>query len=298
MTRGAVGFLGLGAMGGPMVLTLLRQGWSVTIAPRDRVRAQVLADAGASVVADPAEMAARVDLVIACLPDTESVRDVLFGSRGLLTPGRWHGTFVDCSTLPPAASRLLAEELAARGTASLDAPVSGGPRGAEQGTLSIMVGGPADVLEHVRPALEAMGSRVIHCGPSGSGQVTKACNQLIVMSTVTAVAEALRLAEHAGVDPWIVREVLLGGYAASPILELHGPRIINDDYAPGGRAVFHAKDIATIEELCARADLELPLFRAVRDQFQRLFAVPGGPDLDHSAVATLYPRAATGPAAD
>ena len=294
---GTVGFLGLGAMGGPMVRMLLSKGWSVLIAPRDVHRAQDLVDAGARLVGDPAAMAPLTDLVVACLPDTASVRDVLFGTTGLLAAGRWEGVFVDCSTLAPQASRDLEVELAALGTSSLDAPVSGGPRGAETGTLSIMVGGDAAVLERARAALEAMGSRVIHCGGSGSGQVTKACNQLIVMSTVTAVAEALRLAEHAGVDPWIVRDVLLGGYAKSPILELHGPRIIDDAYAPGGRAWFHAKDIATIEELSGRAGLELPLFEAVRGQFERLFAVPGGPDMDHSAVATLYPRAATRPAA-
>jgi len=290
MTTGTVGFIGLGAMGQPMVRNLLTKGWSVVIAPRDAARAQPLIDAGARVVAHPAAMAPLVTVVIACLPDTASVRDVLFGERGLLAGGRWEGIFVDSSTLPPQASRDLEVELAAHGTRSLDAPVSGGTQGAEAGTLSFMVGGPADVLDEVRPILQDMGSRVLLCGSSGAGQVTKACNQLIVMSTVTAVAESLRLAEHAGVDPRIVREVLLGGYAKSPILEFHGVRVIEDDYVPGGRAIFHAKDIATIEELSKRAGLELPLFEAVRGQFERLFANGGG-DLDHSAVATLYPHA-------
>jgi len=290
MTKGIVGFIGLGAMGQPMVRNLLVKGWSVVIAPRDHARAQPLIDAGAQVVADPAAMAPLVTVVIACLPDTASVRDVLFGERGLLADGRWEGIFVDSSTLPPQASRDLEVELAAYGTRSLDAPVSGGTQGAEAGTLSFMVGGPADVLDEVRAALQDMGSRVLRCGSSGAGQVTKACNQLIVMSTVTAVAESLRLAEHAGVDPRTVREVLLGGYAKSPILEFHGVRIIDDDYVPGGRAIFHAKDITTIEELAGRAGLDLPLFEAVRGQFERLFANGGG-DLDHSAVATLYPRA-------
>ncbi len=290
MTKGTVGFIGLGAMGQPMVRNLLAKDWSVVIAPRDIAKARSLIEAGAQVVTDPAEMATLVTVVVACLPDTTSVRDVLFGDRGLLAGGRWEGIFVDSSTLPPQASRDLEVELTARGTRSLDAPVSGGTQGAEAGTLSFMVGGPADVLDQVRPVLQDMGSRVLLCGSSGAGQVTKACNQLIVMSTVTAVAESLRLAEHAGVDPRIVREVLLGGYAKSPILEFHGVRIINDDYAPGGRAIFHAKDIATIEELSRHAGLELPLFQAIRGQFERLFASGGG-DLDHSAVATLYPHA-------
>lgn len=290
MSNGTVGFLGLGQMGDPMVRNLLAKGWDVVIAPRDPAKAQGLVEAGARLVATPADIAPLTDLVLLCLPDTASVRDVLFGAGGLLTAGEWHGTVVDHSTLPPAASRQLAVELDARGIASLDAPISGGVRGATAGTLSIMVGGPADVLEQARPALSAMGTRVIHCGDHGAGQVTKACNQLIVMTSTTAVAETMRLAEHAGVDPWVVREALMGGYAASPMLDIQGPKVLEENYVPGGKAIFHAKDIATIRELKAEAGLDLPLFDAVAAQFERLFATPGGGDLDHSAVGTLYPR--------
>lgn len=292
MSNGTVGFLGLGAMGDPMVRNLLAKGWSVVIAPRDPAKAQGLVDAGARLVATPADIAPLTDVVITCLPDTVSVRDVLFGTGGLLTAGEWHGTFVDHSTLAPEASRQLAVELAARGIAALDAPISGGVRGATAGTLSIMVGGEPEVLERVRPILSAMGTRVLHCGASGAGQVTKACNQLIVMSTTVAVAETLRLAEHAGVDPWVVREALMGGYAASPMLDIQGPKVLDETYQPGGKAIFHAKDIATIRELKAAADLDLPIFDAVAAQFERLFATPGGGELDHSAVGMLYPRAA------
>jgi 2-hydroxy-3-oxopropionate reductase len=288
VTAPRVGVLGTGAMGGPMVRTLLGKGWEVLVAPRDRQRADELAAAGAVVVADPAAIASATDRVLLCLPDTAAVRGVLFSPAGLLAGAPWSGLVIDTSTLPPEDARAIAAELAARGVASLDAPVSGGPRGAQGGTLAIMVGGPAEALERARPVLEAIGSRVIHCGGPGAGQVTKACNQLIVMSTVVAVAEALRLAEHAGVDPWAVREALLGGYAASPILELQGARILRGDFVPGGRAIFHAKDIAAIAGLSAALDLPLPLFEAVRAQFERLFALEGGPDLDHSAVATLY----------
>ncbi len=291
MIDGPVGFLGLGAMGDPMVRNLLAKGWEVVIAPRDPVKSADLVAAGARLVGRPSDIAPLARVVITCLPDAASVRDVLLGTDGLLAGGHWTGTLVDCSTLPPSASRELAVDLGARGVDSLDAPVSGGVRGATAGTLSIMVGGPAEVLERVRPVLAAMGTRVIHCGPAGAGQVTKACNQLIVMSTNTAVAEALRLAEHAGVDPWVVRDVLMGGYAASPLLDINGPRMIEDQYSPGGRAIFHGKDIATIEELSEASALELPLFEAVRVQYERLFALPGGPDMDHSAVATLYPHA-------
>jgi len=290
MSKGTVGFLGLGAMGDPMVRMLLSKGWHVLVAPRDPAKADGVVAAGAELVADPAAIAARTQLVVTCVSDGHAVEDVLFGSRGLLAGGRWEGGLIaDCTTTRPAEARAIADRLAAVGAAFLDAPVSGGPRGATQGTLSIMVGGRAEDLERARPVLEAMGSRVIHCGDQGAGQVTKACNQLIVMSTVTAVAEALRLAANAGLDPWVVREVLLGGYAYSPILEMHGIRMLTGDYAPGGRAIFHAKDIATIAEIAGEKDLDLPLFDAVRAQFERLFAMPGGPDLDHSAVALLYP---------
>ncbi len=293
MSDGTVGFLGLGQMGDPMVRNLLVKGWDVVIAPRDPVKARGLVEAGARLVATPADIAPLTDLVLLCLPDTASVRDVLLGGGGLLTAGEWHGTVVDHSTLPPAASRQLAVELDARGIASLDAPISGGVRGATAGALSIMVGGPAEVLARVRPALEAMGSRVVHCGGHGAGQVTKACNQLIVMATTTAVAETLRLAEHAGVDPWVVREALMGGYAASPMLDIQGPRVIEGAHQPGGRAIFHAKDIAAIRELKAQAGLDLPLFDVVAAQFERLFDLPGGGELDHSAVSLLYPRSSS-----
>ncbi len=289
MSEMVTGFLGLGAMGDPMVRTLLSRGWRVIVAPRDPRKAEGVLAAGAEIVADPAALAERTDLVVTCLTDGHAVADVLAGPRGLLAGGRWPGLVVDCTTTRPGEARELAARCATVGAAFLDAPVSGGPRGAQQGTLSIMVGGSDADFARGRAVMEGMGSRVIHCGPQGAGQVTKACNQLIVMSTVTAVAESLRLAANAGLDPWVVREVLLGGYAYSPILEMHGVRMLTGDYAPGGRASFHEKDIATIAEICAASGLELPLFETVRERFETLFARPGGRDLDHSAVATLYP---------
>jgi 2-hydroxy-3-oxopropionate reductase len=271
-----------------MARVLLRDGWSVLVAPRDPSRAAEVLAAGATLLATPADVAARCELIVTCLPDTVAVREVVSGPDGVLAAGRWRGLLIDCSTLPPADAQALARDVERAGGRCLDAPVSGGPAAAEAGTLSIMVGGPADALERGRPVLESLGGRVIHCGSSGAGQVTKACNQLIVMSTVTAVAEALTVARHAGVDPWKVREALMGGYAASPILERHGDRILRQDWEAGGRAIFHAKDIATIAGLAAEHDLSLPLFEAARAQYEALFR-DGGGDLDHSAVATRYP---------
>jgi 2-hydroxy-3-oxopropionate reductase len=294
MSRSTVGFLGLGSMGDPMVRTLLAKEWTVLIAPRDPAKAARLAAEGATLVADPAVMAEKTSLVVACLPDAEAVREVLFAPRGLVVAGRWDGLFIDCSTLKPAESIEIGTRLAELGSESLDAPISGGPRGATEGTLSIMVGGTRRAVERGQAVMEALGSKVIHCGAAGAGQVTKACNQLIVMSTMTAVAESLSLAASAGVDPAVVREALLGAYAYSPILEMHGPRMLTGDYEPGGRAIFHAKDIATIAGIAAKNGLDLPLFAAARAQYERLFAIPGGPEMDHSAVAILYPVTASG----
>lgn len=288
--RGPVGVLGVGQIGGGMVRSLRRAGWDVLISPRGKARRADLEAAGALTLPHPSEMAARVDIVISSLPDTAAVRDVLWGDAGLLADGPWHGLLVETSTIPPADAQALAAELAGAGVRMIDAPVSGGAKGAEEGTLSIMVGGDEAVLDEARPVLEAISSRIVHCGDIGAGQVTKACNQLIVMSTLVAVAESLTVAEHAGVDPAKVRDALLGGFASSPILEGQGQRMLDADYAPGGRAVFHAKDIATIAGISRATDLGLPQFEAVRGQIEALLARPGGGELDHAAVYELYPH--------
>jgi 2-hydroxy-3-oxopropionate reductase len=288
----AVGVLGVGQMGAGIVQTLRRAGWDVSIAPRHPARARSLAASGAIRVQRPAEMAGRVDAVITSLPDVAAVRDVLLGDHGLLSVGPWPGLIIETSTIAPRDARTLHDELAALGVAMVDAPVSGGAQGARSGNLSIMVGGHEAPFARAMPVLEVIGSRVVHCGGPGSGQVAKACNQLIVMSTLAAVAESLSLAEHAGVDPRAVREAMLGGFAASPILEAHGRRMLEGEFRPGGKASFHRKDIAAIESIQEGSALSLPVFGAVRQRFEELLGLPGGGDLDHAAIIRCYPRPA------
>ncbi len=174
----------------------------------------------------------------------------------------------------------------AAGIAYLDVPVSGGPQAASDGTLSMMAGGDVAALERVRPVLETLGSRVVHCGAVGAGSVAKACNQLIVVATIGAVAEALTIAEAAGVDPAVVREAMLGGWAASPILRLHGARMLARDWVPGGRAAYHLKDIATLAALSSESGVGTPVFDAAAAYIQALVDAGGG-DLDHSAVYAI-----------
>ena len=220
----------------------------------------------------------------------------VFGDRGLVRAGRTGTLIVDTSTLLATDARTLATDLATYGVAFLDAPVSGGVRGAETGQLAIMVGGSAADFERALPVLQCLGKAVVHCGQVGAGQIAKACNQLVVMATHASIAEALVLAQASGLDPWRVREVLMAGYGASPILEIQGPRMLTRDFVPGGRARFHLKDIVAIEQLAGDADLELPVFGAAARQFERLVEAGGG-DLDNSAVVTMVGQPVSQPEA-
>src|SRR5579875_3486819 len=215
-----VGFVGLGIMGRPMAHNLLRAGYPLVVWNRPPGPVAELQAAGAEAAATPAALAARCDVVITVLLNTEVVEQVVLGPEGLAAGLRPGATYVDMSSISPLATRRIAARLAARGVAMLDAPVSGGEIGAREGTLAIMVGGPAEALARVRPVLEVLGSRIVHLGEVGAGQVAKACNQLVVAVTIGAVAEALLLARAAGVDPARVREALLGGFAQSRVLEL------------------------------------------------------------------------------
>ena len=220
------------------------------------------------------------------VPDTADLEAVLDGPAGVLAGA--HDGLIVCAmgTHLPAAMPPLAERCAERGCTLLDAPVSGGEIGAADGTLSIMVGGDAAAVERARPVLEAMGRSVVRIGGSGAGQLAKACNQLIVGATIAAVAEALALARAAGVDPAIVRDALAGGFAASRVLEVHGRRMLERDFAPGGRAALHAKDAHIILDTAEALGLDLPVFPAVAEAFDRLVAEGGG-ELDHAALITL-----------
>jgi 2-hydroxy-3-oxopropionate reductase len=281
-----VGVIGLGQMGGAMTRTLLRAGWRVVAWDLAPAAVQAVAASGAEAAADPAAVASRAEVTIISVPDEPAVRQVALGERGV-TDGDCSGRLlVDTSTILPADARRLAADLEPHGVGFLDAPVSGGVRGAESGQLAIMVGGTEEQFARARPVLDCLGKAVVHCGSVGAGQITKACNQIVVMTTHEAIAEALVLAQAAGLDPWRVREALLAGYGASPILEIQGPRMLEHNFVPGGRTRYHMKDIATISGLAEEAGLDLPGFRAAAGQFERLVEAGGG-DLDNSAVVTI-----------
>jgi 2-hydroxy-3-oxopropionate reductase len=281
-----VGFVGLGIMGRPMARHLLDGGLSLTVHSRSAGPVDELAAAGAARAAAPAEVAAASDVVITMLPDTPDVEQVLFGADGVAAGAAAGSLVIDMSSVDPIPTRAFAERLASGGVAMLDAPVSGGERGAIDATLSIMVGGDAAAFDRARPLFELMGKSIVHVGPNGAGQTAKACNQLVVAATIEAVAEALVLAERAGVDPAKVREALLGGFAGSKILEVHGQRMLDRAFDPGFRARLHRKDARIVLDTAKQVGAPVPSFEAVARQLDELVDSGGG-ELDHSGLFTL-----------
>lgn len=267
-----IGFIGLGIMGRPMALNLLAAGHDLAVYARRPEALAPLTDAGARACPSPAAVAREADIVFTMLADTADVVEVVLGAgadanpdanpaqreRAVLAGIRSGGIVVDMSTISPSATRDIAAALAAAGAEMLDAPVSGGDIGARDGTLSIMVGGPAAAFARVKPLFEVMGRHVVHIGDHGAGQICKACNQIVVGQTIAGVGEALLLAEAAGVDGARVREALLGGFAGSRILEVHGQRMLAGDYRPGFKAALHQKDMRIVQEAAHELGLGLP----------------------------------------
>ena len=284
--RDRIGFIGLGIMGRPMALNLLHAGYSLVVHSRSQGPVDALVADGAERGASPADVAARSDAVITMLPDTPDLEQVVRGPGGLLEAGRPGLLLIDMSTVDPIATRGIAEEMRARGVGMVDAPVSGGEQGAIGGTLSIMVGrGEADVAR-ARPVRDVLGAKVVHIGAVGAGQVAKAANQLVVGATIEAVAEALALAMAAGVDPAKVREALLGGFASSRVLEVHGQRMLDRSFNPGFRARLHLKDAGIARRSAAAYSIPTPALEAALAGFQQLVDTDRG-DLDHSALFLL-----------
>ena len=282
-----LGFVGLGIMGKPMARNLLQAGFPVIVHSRGRGPVEELVAEGASQGSSPADVARATDVVITMLPDTPDVEEVLLGEGdGLLAAAAPGSLVIDMSTIDPGRARSFASALDRKGIAMLDAPVSGGERGAIEGTLSVMVGGPTDAFERALPVLRALGSNIVHVGGAGAGQVAKACNQLVVGATIEAVAEALALAERSGADPARVREALLGGFAASKILEVHGQRMLDRSFEPGFRVRLHRKDARIVMDAAREVGASTPSFAVVEDQLERLVDAGGG-ELDHAALITL-----------
>lgn len=286
ITQPKIGWIGPGIMGRPMCKHLMNAGFPLAVYARRPESAQELVALGAEFQPTPAALAANVDIVISMVSDTPDVEAVLLGKDGVIEGGKPGLLVVDMSTISPVATREMAAKLAAKGIRMLDAPVSGGDVGAIAATLTIMVGGSAEDLAYARPALEAMGKTITHIGDHGAGQLTKACNQLIAAQTVIAVSEAFELAKAAGVDPAKVRAALLGGFAYSRVLELHGQRILDGNYQPGFMAKLHNKDMHIVTDTIAALGLEMPGTQRAAEYMQALVDQGDG-DLDSSALAKI-----------
>src|SRR3954466_7343495 len=284
-TSDAIGFIGLGLMGRPMAHNLLKRGFALVVHSRSQAPVDELVTAGAIRATSPADVARQATRIITMVPDAPDVELVLTGANGVFSAMKSGTILIDMSSIAPAAARRLAEEATELGATMLDAPVSGGDIGAINGTLSIMVGGDADAVATVRPILEAMGNpeRIGRIGDSGAGQICKVCNQMVIGGALAAVSEAFALARKAGVDAARVREALLGGFASSRVLEVHGERILNGNYKPGFRAQLYGKDYRIASETLAAHETPAPVAALVHALVTALVAAGRGAD-DYSAL--------------
>lgn len=286
MTTTQLGYIGPGIMGKPMIENLKKAGYPVTVFARRAEQREALREQGWDVVDRAAEVARSADIIFMCVSDTPDVESTLFGDDGLgegLSEGK---TVVDMSTISALATRDFAARLKESGAHYLDAPVSGGEKGAIDGTLSIMVGGSEESFNRVKPMLDILGGNIVHVGGVGAGQTAKACNQIVVAQTINAVAEALAFAAKAGVDAGKVREALLGGFANSKILEVHGKRMLDDDYQPGFKTKLHQKDMHIVADMANALGLDLPGTNMTTEHMDLLVARGFG-ELDSSVMRRL-----------
>lgn len=286
-----IGFIGLGVMGRPMAGHLQAAGHEIMIVRRPSPPPAELIAAGARVLETPAEVAGHADIVILMLPDTPDVEVVLFDPNGVaegLSPGK---TVIDMSSISPLATKTFAARIAAFGCAYLDAPVSGGEVGAKSASLTIMVGGDAESFAKMAPVLSLMGRNITRIGDAGAGQTAKVANQIIVALTIEAVAEALLFASKAGADPALVRTALMGGFAASRVLEVHGARMIERKFEPGFRIALHQKDLDLALSGARELGLALPNTATAQALFSACRAI-GLQDGDHSAMVQALERLA------
>jgi 2-hydroxy-3-oxopropionate reductase len=278
-----IGFIGLGLMGRPMALNLIKGGHTLTAWARRPASLEPLLAAGATAADTPAALAAGVDLVVTMVADGPDVEQLMLGPDGVGAGGKAGLVAVDMSTIQPSTAMRVNAELAKKGIAFLDAPVSGGDVGATNGTLSIMVGGTPEAFAKAKPAFECMGKNIVHVGASGAGQVTKAANNMVVALTVTAISEAFCLARKSGVDPARVREALLGGFANSKILDLHGQRLLDRNFRPGFKTWMHQKDLHIALRSAHEKNLALPA-TALAAQLYNAAVAQGYGDDDTTSV--------------
>jgi 2-hydroxy-3-oxopropionate reductase len=285
-----IGFIGLGIMGAPMAGHLARAGHRLFVHSRSPIPPE-LVQAGATVCRNGKEVASRADVVIVMVPDTPDVAEVLFGENGVAAAIVKGKTVVDMSSISPIETKVFARKMGELGCAYLDAPVSGGQLGAKNATLSIMVGGDEAVFERVKPLLELMGKNITLVGDVGDGQTAKVANQIIVALTIEAVAEGLLFAARAGADPARVRQALLGGFASSRILEVHGERMIKRTFDPGFRVELHQKDLNLALQGARALGLSLPNTATAQELFNSC-AAHGGKGQDHSSMVRALERLA------
>ena len=284
-----VGFVGLGIMGKPMALNLMKGGHSLFVYGRRAETMRPLEEAGAKACRSAQEVASLSEVTVTMVPDTPDVEQVLFGANGCIEGAKRGAVIVDMSTISPVATRAFAAKLAEKGIDMLDAPVSGGDIGAINATLSIMVGGKANVFEKVKPLFECMGKNIVLVGDHGAGQVAKACNNMVAAITVEAVSEAFMLARKNGVDEAKVRAALLGGFAYSKVLELHGERILSRNFKPGFKAKLHQKDLNIVMQVARDLGIALPA-GALAAQHMNALVGGGGAELDSSALFTVVEK--------
>ncbi len=286
-----IGFIGLGVMGKPMARNLLKAGYPLVVHNRSRGVVDELAKQGARAATSPKDVAAQSDIVILMLPDSPAVEAVVAGKDGVFDGARRGLLVIDMGTSSPMLARKLARDAEARGIDMLDAPVSGGDVGAINATLSIMVGGKASAFNRALPVFQHMGKNIVHIGDAGAGQVAKAANQVIVGLAIEAVSEALVLSAKAGVDPAKVRQALLGGFAQSRVLDVHGQRMLDRNFKPGARVSTQHKDLGIALALGKEYNVPLPATAHVHQMYDAMLAASHG-NLDHSSLVMLIEQMA------
>jgi 2-hydroxy-3-oxopropionate reductase len=286
-----IGFIGLGIMGTPMVRNLLKAGHQLVVYDIVRERIEELAGIGAQAGTSPKDVAARAGLVITMLPNSPEVKEAILGRNGVIEGSQPGSIVVDMSSISPLAAREVSEALAPKHVEMLDAPVSGGEPKAIAGTLAIMVGGPSEAFEKVKPILLQMGSSAVLCGDIGSGSVTKIANQMIVALNIAAMSEAFVLAAKAGVDPSRVFDAIRGGLAGSAVLEAKGPMVLAGNYKPGFRISLHIKDLQNALDTAHAVGVPVPLTSQIMEIMQAL-RVDGKQNDDHGGVIQFYEKVA------
>jgi len=284
-----IGFIGLGIMGKPMALNLMKAGHRLVVTSRSRKPVDEVVAAGATAAASPAEVARTASIIITMVPDTPDVELVLTGPNGILSELKPGTVVIDMSTISPVVTKKLSGMVAAKGGSMLDAPVSGGEIGAKNATLTIMVGGDEKTFERARPILACMGKpeSVTYIGDSGAGQVAKLCNQICIGGALAGVAEGFALAKSLGIDRSRVRQALMGGFASSKVLEVHGQRMLTGDYKPGFFTRLYQKDLRLVNETAMANNVAMPATSIVT-QFVNALVSSGGGELDCAAAAEVW----------